>query len=346
MYLLEESIYLYALAAIPVMLLLYLWVIWWRKRAQRRFATNAMLAKLAPDRSVFKITLKVISVLLALTLIVIALANPRMGTKSEKVEREGVDVVFALDVSKSMLAEDIKPNRLDKSKHIINQIINSLEDDRIGIIGYAGSAFPQVPLTTDFATAKLFLNSMHTDMVSSKGTAIAEAINLANRFYTLDDHTSRVLILLSDGEDHEGGIDEIIEDAKANGVQIITVGVATERGAPIPIKVNGVLQHYLRDGNNEQVISRLGLNTMQKLAAETNGAYVDGENTQEVVNTVHELLNSLDKSVFQSEEYTEFKSYYQWFAVIALLLLVLDTLFLDRKTGWLRRLNLFNVREE
>src|SRR5690625_1907734 len=143
MYLLEESIYLYALAAIPVMLLLYLWVIWWRRRAQRRFATNAMLAKLAPDRSVFKITLKVISVLLALTLIVIALANPRMGTKTEKVEREGVDVVFALDVSKSMLAEDIKPNRLDKSKHIINQIINSLEDDRIGIIGYAGSAFPR-----------------------------------------------------------------------------------------------------------------------------------------------------------------------------------------------------------
>lgn len=346
MYLFEHSIYLYALAAIPVLLLLYLWVLWWRRRAQKRFATNAMLAKLAPNRSIFKITLKVVTVLLALTLIVIALANPRMGAKSEKIEREGVDVVFALDVSKSMLAEDIKPNRLEKSKHLINQIINSLEDDRIGIIGYAGSAFPQVPLTTDFATAKLFLNSMHTDMVSSEGTAIAEAVNLANRFYTLDDHTSRVLILLSDGEDHEGGIEQVIADAKSNGVHIITVGVATEQGAPIPIKVNGVLQHYLRDRNGEQVISRLGLKTMQKLATETNGAYVDGENTQEVVETVHDLLYNMDKTVFQSEEYTAFKSYYQWFVGVAILLLVLDVLFLDRKTGWLRRLNLFNVRED
>lgn len=342
MYQFEQSIYLYALAAIPVLLLLYLWVIWWRRRAQQRFATRQMLDKLAPNRSVYKMTLKVITVLLALTLILIGLANPRMGSKTEKVDREGVDVVFALDVSKSMLAEDIKPNRLEKSKHIIHQVINSLQDDRVGIIGYAGSAFPQVPLTTDFATAKVFLNNMHTDMVSSEGTAIADAVDLANRFYSLDNHTSRVLILLSDGEDHEGGLESVIEEAKAQNVQIITVGVATERGAPIPIKVNGVLQHYLRDKDNEQVITKLGLETMQKLASETNGAYVDGENTQEIVDTVHELLYNMDKSMFQSEEYTEFKSFFQWFAGIAILLLVLDSLFLNRKTGWLRRLNLFN----
>ncbi|HLW14429.1 MAG TPA: VWA domain-containing protein [Flavobacteriaceae bacterium] len=342
MYQFEQSIYLYALATIPVLLLLYLWVIWWRRRAQQRFATRQMLDKLAPNRSVNKMTIKVISILLVLILILIGLANPRMGSKTEKIDREGVDVVFALDVSKSMLAEDITPNRLVKSKHIINQIINSLQNDRVGIIGYAGSAFPQVPLTTDFATAKVFLNNMHTDMVSSEGTAIAEAVNLANRFYSLDNHTSRVLILLSDGEDHEGGLESVIEEAKAQNVQIITVGVATEQGAPIPIKENGVLQHYLRDRNNEQVISRLGLETMQKLASETNGAYVDGENTQEVVDTVHELLYNMDKTMFQSEEYTEFKSYFQWFAGLAILLLALESLFLNRKTGWLRRLNLFN----
>lgn len=342
MYQFEQSIYLYALATIPVLLLLYLWVIWWRRRAQQRFATRQMLDKLAPNRSVNKMTIKVISILLVLILILIGLANPRMGSKTEKIDREGVDVVFALDVSKSMLAEDITPNRLVKSKHIINQIINSLQNDRVGIIGYAGSAFPQVPLTTDFATAKVFLNNMHTDMVSSEGTAIAEAVNLANRFYSLDNHTSRVLILLSDGEDHEGGLESVIEEAKAQNVQIITVGVATEQGAPIPIKENGVLQHYLRDRNNEQVISRLGLETMQKLASETNGAYVDGENTQEVVDTVHELLYNMDKTMFQSEEYTEFKSYFQWFAGLAILLLALESLFLNRKTGWLRKLNLFN----
>lgn len=341
MYQFEHAIYFYALAALPVLLLLYFWVLWWRRRAQRRFATKAMLEKLAPNRSIFKTTLKVVSVLLALTLLVLALANPRVGSESEKIDREGVDVIFALDVSKSMLAEDITPNRLEKSKHIIAQIIHSLEEDRVGIIGYAGSAFPQVPLTADFATAKLFLNNMHTDMVSSEGTAIAEAIGLANQLYTLDNHTSRVLILLSDGEDHEGGLDAVIEGAKAQGIRIITVGVATERGAPLPIKVNGVLQHYIRDQQGEQVISKLGLETMLRLADETNGAYVYGENTQEVVDTVHELLYSMDKSVFQSEEYTDFKSYFQWFAGLAFILLLLDSLFLNRKTGWLRRLNLF-----
>lgn len=346
MYQFEHSTYLYALAALPVLLLLYFWVLWWRRRAQKRFATKPMLERLAPNRSIFKTTLKVITVLVALTLLVIALANPRMGAKSEKIDREGVDVIFALDVSKSMLAEDITPNRLDKSKHIITQIINSLEDDRIGIIGYAGSAFPQVPLTADFGTAKLFLNNMHTDMVSSEGTAIAEAVNLANQFYSLDNHTSRVLILLSDGEDHEGGLDAVIEEAKLQGVRIITVGVATERGAPLPIKKNGVLQHYIRDMDGEQVISKLDVETMQRLADETNGAYVYGENTQEVVDTVHELLYSMDKSVFQSEEYTEFKSYFQWFAGIAWILLLLDSLFLNRKTGWIRKLNLFQDKRE
>lgn len=341
MYQFEQSIYLYALAALPALLLLYFWVLWWRRRAQKRFATKPMLEKLAPNRSIFKTTLKVITVLLALTLLVIALANPRMGAKSEKIDREGVDVVFALDVSKSMLAEDIAPNRLDKSKHIITQIINSLEDDRIGIIGYAGSAFPQVPLTADFGTAKLFLNNMHTDMVSSEGTAIAEAVGLANQFYTLDNRTSRVLILLSDGEDHEGGLDAVIEGAKSQGIRIITVGVATERGAPLPIKENGVLQHYIRDKDGEQVISKLGVETMQRLADETNGAYVYGAQTQEVVDTVHELIYSMDKSVFQSEEYSEFKTFFQWFAGIAFILLMLDTLFLNRKTGWIRKLNLF-----
>ncbi len=342
MYQFEQPIYFYAFAVIPVLLLVFFWVLLWRRRAQKRFASKIMLEKLAPNRSIFKTTLKVITILVALSLLIIAVANPRVGSKLETIEREGVDVVFALDVSKSMLAEDIKPNRLDKSKQIIHQIINKLKDDRIGIIGYAGSAFPQVPLTTDFNSAKLFLNNMHTDMVSSEGTAIADAVDLANRFYTLDDNTSRVLILLSDGEDHEGGIEAVIEGAKEQGIRIITIGVATERGAPIPIKENGVLQYYIRDNNNEQVISRLGLETMQQLANETDGVYIDGTNTQEVVDIVLDTLYNMDKSVYQSEQYTEFKTYYQWFLAIAILLIVLDTLFLNRKTGWLRKLNLFN----
>lgn len=342
MYQFEQPIYFYAFAIIPLLLLIYLWVLLWRRKTQRRFASKPMLEKLVPNRSLFKTTLKVITTLVALSLLIIAMANPRMGSKLETVEREGVDVVFALDVSKSMLAKDIQPNRLEKSKQIIHQIINNLKQDRIGIIGYAGTAFPQVPLTADYNSAKIFLNNMHTDMVSSEGTAIAEAVNLANRFYTLEDNTSRVLVLLSDGEDHEGGLEAVIEDAKAQGVRILAVGVATERGAPIPIEENGILQYYIRDNNNEQVISRLGLETMQQLANETDGAYVDGIHTKEVVETLQNLLNDMNKTTYQSQHYSEFTTYYQWFAMAALLLLVLDALFLNRKTNWLRRLNLFN----
>lgn len=342
MYQFEQPIYFYAFAVIPLLLLIYFWVLLWRRKAQKHFASKVMLEKLVPNRSIFKTTLKVITILLALSLLIVAIANPRLGSKMETIEREGIDIVFALDVSKSMLAKDIQPNRLDKSKQIINQIINKLKEDRIGIIGYAGSAFPQVPLTTDYNSAKLFLNNMHTDMVSSEGTAIAEAIDMANRFYTLNDNSSRVLILLSDGEDHEGGLDIVIEEAKNQGIRVIAVGVATERGAPIPIEENGVLQYYIRDNNNEQVISKLGVETMLKLANETNGAYISGANTKEVVDTVNEFLLDLDKTSYESQQYAEFTTYYQWFALLALLLVVLDSLFLNRKTNWLRRLNLFN----
>lgn len=342
MYHFEQATYLYLLAVVPVLLLLYIGVIWWRTRAQKRFASKSMLEKLAPNRSVFKTSLKVLTIVLALILLSIALANPRITGQLTTIEREGVDVVFAVDVSKSMLAEDVSPNRLEKAKHISMQVINSLEGDRIGIIGYAGSAFPQVPLTTDFSTAKLFLNNMHTDMVSSEGTAIADAIRLANQLYTFEDNTSRVLILLSDGEDHEGGMEAVVEEAKAKGIHILTVGIGTERGAPIPIKVNGVLQHYIRDIEGEQVISKLDVETMQNLASQTNAVYVDGNNTQEVVDAVHEMLRNMDKTAYQAEEYGDFTSYFQWFIGLALGLLILENLFLSRKTAWIKKLNLFN----
>src|SRR5690554_7909136 len=245
MYQLEEPIYFYILFAIPIVVVLSLLIWVWKKSVQKRFINKELLEKLSPNRSAFKTALKVVVLCLAIALMSFALVNPKVGTKLETVKREGVDIVFALDVSKSMLVEDIAPNRLDKSKQIINQIINNLAGDRVGIIGYAGSAFPQVPITTDFSAAKLFLSSMNTDMVSSKGTAITESIEMAKSFYDDEGQKNRVMILVTDGEDHGGNTSKIAEEAAEKGIQIFTIGVGTVEGGPIPIKQNGRLQYYL-----------------------------------------------------------------------------------------------------
>ncbi len=342
MYQLEQPIYFYILFAIPAIVVLFLLVLVWKKTVQKRFVDKGLLKKLSPNRSLFKPILKILVLCLAIVCMSFALVNPKVGTKLETVKREGVDIVFALDVSKSMLVEDIAPNRLEKSKQLITQIINNLSGDRVGIIGYAGSAFPQVPITTDFAAAKLFLNGMNTDMVSSQGTAITQAIEMAQTFFDDESQTNRVMFLVSDGEDHGGNIAKISEEAAEKGIRIFPIGVGTVEGGPIPIKKNGVLQYYLRDKNNEQVISRLGEETLKEIAKTTNGEYLNGANTKVVVDRVKAILGGMDKKEFEAKQFTDFKDQFQWFLAGALFLLVLDVFLLERKTAWLKKLNLFN----
>ncbi len=346
MYQLEQPIYFYILFAIPVIVVLFLLVLVWKKTVQKRFVDKELLKKLSPNRSLFKSILKISVLCLAIACLSFALVNPKIGTKLETVKREGVDIVFALDVSKSMLAEDIAPNRLEKSKQIITQIINSLAGDRIGIIGYAGSAFPQVPITTDFSSAKLFLSGMNTDMVSSQGTAITEAMEMAQTFYDDEEQTNRVLFIISDGEDHEGNVSQMAEEAAQKGIRIFTIGIGTLEGGPIPIKENGVLQYYKRDQNNEQVITRLGEETLREIAQNANGEYIDGTNTKTVVDKVKAILGGMDKKEFEAKQFTDFKDQFQWFLAGALFLLVLDVLLLERKTAWLQKLNLFNEKQK
>ena len=345
MYQLEEPIYFYLLFTIPVIAVLFLLVLIWRKRTQDKFSSKDLLKKLSPNRSVFKPVLKFLAISLALVALSFALVNPKIGTKLETVRREGVDVVFALDVSKSMLAEDIAPNRLQKSKQLIMQIINSLAGDRVGIIGYAGSAFPQVPITTDFSSARLFLSGMNTNMVSSQGTAINEAISLAQTYYNDEEQTNRVLFIISDGEDHEGNVSEVVQEASLLGIKIFTIGVGTEKGAKIPMRRDGILQNYKRDQNNEVVITRLNNEILNKIASQGNGEYIDGSNTKEVVEAVTAILNGMDKTEFEAKQFTDFKDQYQWFLLGALFLLAIDGLLLEPKTSWVKKLNLFNEGE-
>ncbi|PHS67304.1 MAG: BatB protein [Flavobacterium sp.] len=342
MYQLEKPIFFYLLFAIAGLMVLFLLVLLWKKHTQKKFANTKALKSLSPDKSKFKPWLKVIVLSLAIASLSLALVNPKIGTKIETITRAGVDVVFALDVSKSMLAEDIAPNRIEKSKQLVNQIINSLGGDRVGIIGYAGSAFPQVPITTDFSTTKLFLSSMNTDMVSSQGTAITEAIKMAETYYNDADQVNKVLFIISDGEDHEGNISAIVNEAANSGIRIFTIGVGSVKGARIPIKRNGVLQHYKRDENNEQVITRLNTETLTQIANGAHGKYIDGSNTKEVIEEVTTILNGMNQKDFEATQFTDFKDRFQWFLGLALLLLVLDVLLLERKTAWIKKLNLFN----
>ena len=343
---LDQPVYFYVLFAIPAIVVVFLLLMVWKKTVQKRFVDKELLKKLSPNRSLFKSVLKGLVLCLAIACLSLALVNPKIGTKLETVKREGVDIVFALDVSKSMLAEDIAPNRLEKAKQLITQIINGLAGDRIGIIGYAGSAFPQVPITSDFSSAKLFLSGMNTDMVSSQGTAITQAIEMAQTFYDDEEQTNRVLFIISDGEDHEGNVSTIAEEAAEKGIRIFTIGVGTLEGGPIPIKENGVLQYYKRDQNNEQVITRLGEETLKEIAKTANGEYIDGSNTKVVVDQVKAILNGMDKKEFEAKQFTDFKDQFQWFLAGALFLLVLDVFLLERQTAWLKKLNLFNEKEK
>lgn len=340
----EEKIYFWLLIVVPVILLLFLGTLFWKRRAQKKFADTDLFKKLSPDRSKFKSVLKIVVFLLALVCLIIALANPKIGTELETIKREGVDIVFAIDVSRSMLAEDIAPNRLEKAKRLVTEIINNLKGDRVGIIGYAGSAFPQVPITTDYATAKMFLQGMNTNMVSSQGTAIKDAIQLANTYYNDESQTNRLLFILSDGEDHRGGLEEIAEKAAQNGIRIFTIGLGTVKGGPIPIKRNGRTLRYLKNNQGETVITKMQPETLKKIARTANGEYIYGAVTSEVTNKVKEILQHVEKTAFETKRYAGYEDQFQWFLGFGIGLLLLELFLLDRRTAWLQKLDLFNEK--
>jgi Ca-activated chloride channel family protein len=266
-----------------------------------------------------------------------------MGTKVEKVKRQGIDIVFAVDVSKSMLAEDVAPNRLEKSKQLVSQLINQLGSDRIGIIAYSGSAFPVLPMTSDYAVAKMFLQSMNPGMISSQGTSIDQAIDLANsKFFDKKDKTNKLLILISDGEDHTDNAETAAEDAQKNGIKIITIGVGTEKGGPIPLKRNGVVESFQRDKDDQVVVTKRNAEILSKIAKSSKGGYIDGNLTKVVVDYVKKAIDNTEKTEFGATQMADLKSQFQWFLGFGFFLLLLDTFLLERRTKWVRKMNLFN----
>lgn len=339
---LDNKKYLFLLIVVAILVILFIADIIWKRKRQGLFATSKAMRVLAPNRSKNKTIIKASIYLVALTAIVFALVNPKIGTKVVTVKRQGIDIVFTLDVSKSMLAQDMAPDRMAKMKQLVSQIINNLGPDRIGIVGYAGSAFPMLPITTDHYVAKMYLQSMNTDMVSSQGTAFEDAIYVASNYFD-NPQTSKVMILISDGEDHGEEMDGAIAIAKQKGIKIITIGVGTENGGPIPIRTaKGV--EYKRDWDNEIVTTKLNPATLKHIADATGGKYFYGSNTQEIVDLIKNELNKIEKTDFESQQIAEFQAQYQWFLGLAFLLIFIDLFILERKTLWMKKLNLFNEK--
>ena len=342
MFQLEEDIWFWLLFLVVGMVILFLWNTLWKRKTKQLYASDDLLKRLSPSQSRFKATLKLVVLSLAVVCFCIALMNPKVGTKLETIKREGVDVVFAIDVSKSMLAEDVAPSRLEKAQQLTAQIINKLVSDRVGIIAYAGKAVPQLPITTDYAAAKMFLQNMNTEMLSSQGTAIDEAIQLSRTYFNDAEQTNRVLVIISDGEDHKDLSLDVAKAAAKEGIRIFTIGVGSEKGGPIPLKRNGIVMRYKKNQKGETVITKLNAKTLTAIAEKANGLFIQGQNTKQVTENFSEILNNLEKKEFEAKTFSEFKDQFQWFLGLGLFFLILDVLFLERKTAWLKRLNLFN----
>lgn len=344
MYQLDVPFYFYGLGLLPLLWVAYFIVVGWKRRAQNRFAQYGLMEKLSPHRSKFKPALKLLMLSLGIALLIIGLVNPKIGTQLETVKREGVDIVFAVDVSKSMLAEDVAPNRLEKSKRLVSAIINHLASDRVGIIAYAAQAIPQLPITTDYGAAKMFLQALNTDMLSSQGTALDAALDLSGTYFDDEDQTNRVVFLISDGEDHSEEGASAAQRASDMGIKIFTFGVGSDEGGPIPIKRKGVTESYKKDMQGETVITKRNVLILQEIAAAAEGEYTDGNDTQAVVDFVTETLKNMDKKEFEAKKFVSYKDQFQTFLLAGFLLILLELFLFETKTKWVQSLNLFNEK--
>lgn len=336
MFAIEKPIYLVLLVLIPLGILLQRFYEQWQEKAQEKFGSHKALEKITFNQHVSRRRTKLIVQLVALICIILALINPKFGTETDVVKAQGVELVFALDVSKSMLCNDVKPNRLERAKQIITQTINKLGTDRIGMIAYAGSAHPVLPMTTDYALAKMYLQTINTDLISSQGTAIQSAVETAVDFFD-NPNSGKAIILLSDGEDHESG-SQIAAYAKEKGVKIITIGIGTEEGGNITF-VDEYGEPQLKvDREGKVVVTKLNTSVLEAIAKDSDGAFILGNQTAQVVDQIKSVLENVKKSDFKAQQLAQQKSQFQWFLLVAVVLLLLDVFYLESKDYSLQNL--------
>ena len=335
----ENINYLYAWILIPVFFIFFWVMILRRKRNIRQLGDVKLIQALMPNRSNFKLWVKFILLSLAFFFLILGLANPQIGSKLEEVERK-VDLVIALDVSNSMLAEDIKPNRLKRAKRAISQLIDKLEGDRIGIVVFAGKAYMQLPITSDYSAAKLFLSTIDTDVVPTQGTSIGQAIELSLTAFGDNKH-EKAIVIITDGEDHDDNPITATENAVEQGIKVYTIGIGLPEGAPIPEFKNGQQMGYKKDISGKTVITKLDELTLQKIATAGNGIYVRANNTSAGLNQVFEEISKMEKQRYETKMFSDYEDRFQYFLALALFLLVLELLIFERKSRFAGKIKLF-----
>lgn len=345
MFQLENKYMLYAFVLIPLLVLGYWYIVRKRKKALAAFGDQRVINILLPDVSETKRAFKGIFYVVAFCFLIYGMANPQVGTKLEEVKRKGADLMICLDVSNSMKAEDLQPNRLERAKQSLSKLIDGLEGDRIGIIVFGGQAYVQLPITTDYAAAKLFLESINTDMVPTQGTAIGKAIDLALESFGKDEGKNKAIVIITDGENHEDDAIRAAEAAVEKGVSIHTIGMGSENGAPIPIYKNGIQDGFRKDKEGNTVVTKLNEQMLQQIAGVGSGVYVRATNSDAGLKNVLDAIDKLEKKQFESKMYSDYEDRFQWFIAIAFVLFLLETLLSERKSKLYKRLNLFGDKD-
>ncbi|MEA3477469.1 MAG: VWA domain-containing protein [Bacteroidota bacterium] len=339
----EHTEFLYALLLIPVLLIIFLIMMRWRRIALKRFGDMHVISQLIPDRSDLRLVYKFIFFIIAYALVIIGIANPQTGSRLEKVQRKGIDIMIALDVSNSMLAQDIQPDRLSRSKQAISMLIDQLEGDRLGIIIFAGNAYTQLPVTTDYAAAKLFLSSISTTNVPSQGTAIGDAISMAMNSFGEEQH-NKAIVIITDGENHEGNAVEEAKAAAAKDITVYTIGMGLPDGAPIPVYNNYNQQTgFKKDKDGQTIITKLNETMLQQIASAGNGIYVRANNTKAGLSKVLDKINEIEESEIETKMFSDYEDQFQYFIAFGLFFLLIEFLIFERKSRWFRKFKLFDV---
>jgi len=333
--------YFYLLALIPVFITLVIWLFVWRKKALQRYGQLSVISRLLPDKSNSKLILKFVLMMVTWALLVFVAAGPQTGSKLEKIQRKGIDLIIALDVSNSMLSQDIKPNRLARARQSISRLIDKLEGDRIGIIVFAGKAYTQLPITTDYAAAKMFVVTINPGMIPTQGTAIGDAVDLALNTFG-ESKKNKALIIISDGEDHEGNVLEQAELAAAKGITIYTIGMGLPEGGPIPVYNGDVLVGFKKDKEGNAIVSKLDETLLQRIATIGKGMYIRATNSETGLNRIFDDINEIQKSEIESKQFADYENQFQYFLAIALFLMILDLFIFEKKTFWMKQIKPFN----
>ena len=337
----EEPTYLYLLAVIPVLALIR-WLL--ERKQQKRlrlFGDPELLRQLMPDVSRWRPVAKFWILEAALALLITMMAKPQMGTRISHDKRTGIETIIAMDISNSMLAEDVAPSRLDRTKMMVENLVDNFTDDKIGLIVFAGDAFVQLPITSDYVSAKMFLSDIYPSLIATQGTDIATAINMASNSFTQQQGVGKAIIVVTDGEDHEGGAIEAAKDAKKKGMRVFVLGVGSPNGAPIPLG-NG---NYMKDNTGNTVMTKLNEEMCRQVAEAGGGAYIHVENNSNAQQQLDNELAKLSKKEMQSTIYSDYDEQFQAFGIIAILLLIIEICIFDRKNPLARRMNIFGRRQ-